>query len=227
MTTFTYQPIIYYEPIVYPTGYQPVYQKYYFPAQIIPQQTQNFNNFQQLFALSDQLSQIASRTAELTNEYLKPITPAVDNTKSYSEVEDNSLYSFKSKHLVSSSRPRIAAHARQVIRKSRGIEEFDTTERGSFSRAMSKCPLYNGMGELARSRFREIWQKGYFTLRNGNTARQNTIVLDNKPLLLADIRKQGHYLVIEYSHGRRNKNIDDIAYKNHYNKYYHLDRRGC
>ena len=203
---------------------QPLYHTVYLP------QFQT-SDIDKLLQQLQKLREITAKCQDLTDDYSKPITQTIDNTKTYTEVEDSSLYSFKSRHLISSSRPRIAAHARQVIRgKSRGIEEFETKEDGKkmpFSRAIRKCMLYNGLGLEAKSRFREIWEKGYFTLRNGNTAHQNSIVLDNDPLLLADIRKEGDILVIEYSHGRRNKTIDDIALKNHYNKYYHLDRRGC
>ena len=144
--------------------------------------------------------------------------------KTYNDVEKSSLESFKSRHLVKSGRCKISSMAREKIRKARrGIpatEEYDTRGRSAFRKCTEDCFLYKCIGREAKSRFRDIWKDGKF----GRGARQNTIVLEVEPPLLADIRKNGNNLIIEYSLDRRGRSIDSIAIKNRDQMYCHLER---
>ena len=141
-------------------------------------------------------------------------------TKTYTEVQENSVRNFRSRHLISSGRRRLSCLAKEKLRRSRYSSKPPTERYDTLSENVRQCHLWECIGTQGRSRLRKIWKLGYF----GSQTTQNTFILEVNPPLLADARRVGKELIIEYSQPRRIRNIDSIAIKNREEKYCHLER---
>ena len=141
-------------------------------------------------------------------------------TKTYTEVQENSVRNFRSRHLISSGRSRLSCLAKEKLRRSRYSLKPPTERYDTLSENVRQCHLWECIGTQGRSRLRKIWKLGYF----GYQTTQNTFILEVNPPLLADVRRVGKELIIEYSQPRRIRNIDSIANKNREEKYCHLER---
>ena len=141
-------------------------------------------------------------------------------TKTYTEVQENSVRNFRSRHLISSGRSRLSSLAKEKLRRSRYSSKPPTERYDTLSENVRQCHLWECIGTQGRSRLRKIWKLGYF----GSQTTQNTFILEVNPPLLADVRRVGKELIIEYSQPRRIRNIDSIAIKNREEKYCHLER---
>ena len=141
-------------------------------------------------------------------------------TKTYTEVQENSVRNFRSRHLISSGRRRLSCLAKEKLRRSRYSSKPPTERYDTLSENVRQCHLWECIGTQGRSRLRKIWKLGYF----GSQTTQNTFILEVNPPLLADVRRVGKELIIEYSQPRRIRNIDSIAIKNREEKYCHLER---
>ena len=140
--------------------------------------------------------------------------------KTYTQFQENSIKNFRSRHLISSGRSRLSSVAEEKLRRSRYSFKPATERYDTLSENVRQCSMWECIGTQGRSRLRKIWKLGYF----GTHTTQNTFILEVNPPLLADVKRAGKELVVEYSQPRRIRNIDSIAIKNQQEKYCHLER---
>ena len=83
-------------------------------------------------------------------------------TKTYTEVQENSVRNFRSRHLISSGRSRLSSLAKEKLRRSRYSSKPPTERYDTLSENVRQCHLWECIGTQGRSRLRKIWKLGYF-----------------------------------------------------------------